>query len=73
MRNFSQQSISQLIFSHGGAKQESEKLKTNFLGEIPINKDLRICSDQGKPILIEKPESEISKIYLEIANKLTII
>ena len=61
------------IFSHGGAKQESEKLKTNFLGEIPINKDLRICSDQGKPILIEKPESEISKIYLEIANKLTII
>ena len=61
------------IFSHGGAKQESKKLKTNFLGEIPINKDLRICSDQGKPILIKKPESEISKIYLEIANKLTII
>ena len=61
------------IFSHGGAKKESANLGTNFLGEIPINKDLRICSDEGKPIVIEKPESEISKIYLEIANKLTTI
>tara|TARA_Y100000590_G_C15577316_1_gene960953 strand:- start:6 stop:1037 length:1032 start_codon:yes stop_codon:yes gene_type:complete len=58
------------IFSYGGAKNESVRLGTNFLGEIPINKDLRICSDKGKPISVDNPSNEISKIYLEIAKKI---
>ena len=61
------------IFSYGGAKNESAKLGTNFLGEIPIDKNLRICSDLGKPIGIEKPESEIAKTYIEIAKKIILI
>ena len=30
------------IFSNGGAKQEATKYQTTFLGEIPIDKDLRM-------------------------------
>ena len=30
------------IFSYGGAKKEAEKFETNFLGELPIDKNLRI-------------------------------
>ena len=44
------------IFSNGGAKKESEKFKTTFLGEIPINKELRIQSDEGRPACIDVPE-----------------
>ena len=58
------------IFSYGGAKKESIKFSTNFLGEIPLNKDLRIRSDSGKPIGIDEPDSEISKTYLDIAKKI---
>ena len=57
------------IFSNGGAKKEAENFKTNFLGELPIDKSLRIQSDEGNPVCISDPESNISKIYLQIAEK----
>jgi len=58
------------IFSYGGAKKEAEKFKTNFLGELPLDKNLRIYSDEGVPICISDPESEIAKIYINIAKNL---
>ena len=58
------------IFSHGGAKKDAEKFKTNFLGELPIDKNLRIHSDQGEPVCISEPESDISKTYIKIAENL---
>ena len=57
------------IFSNGGARKEAEKFQTAFLGELPIDKDLRIYSDDGRPVCIADPEGKISKTYLEIANK----
>ena len=58
------------IFSYGGAKKEAEKFETNFLGELPIDKNLRIHSDEGEPVCISEPESDISKMYIKIAEKL---
>ena len=58
------------IFSHGGAKKEAEKFQTSFLGELPIDKNLRIYSDEGRPVCIADPESNIANIYLEIAEKI---
>ena len=58
------------IFSYGSVKKEAEKYKTNFLGELPLDKNLRIHSDEGHPICLSDPESNIAKKYLEIANKI---
>ena len=58
------------IFSYGGARKDAEKFKTNFLGELPLDKNLRTCSDEGKPICISDPESSIAKLYIEIADNL---
>ena len=57
------------IFSNGGAKKEAEKYQTNFFGEVPIDKNLRIHSDDGSPVCISDPTSNIAKIYLQIAEK----
>ena len=57
------------IFSNGGARKEAENFKTNFLGELPIDKNLRINSDEGLPACMSDPDSNISKIYLQIAAK----
>ena len=59
------------IFSHGGAKKEAARLKTDFLGEIPIVTSLRESSDQGKPITIQDSKAEVSTIYTEIAKKIS--
>ena len=58
------------IFSSGSVKNEAVKFETPFLGEIPIDKKLRINSDTGKPVCISNPEGKIAKIYLSIAKKI---
>ena len=56
------------IFGNGGAKAEAEKLGVPFLDEIPLDISLRTSSDDGKPIVFQKPDNLISKKYLKIAN-----
>ena len=58
------------IFGEGGVKKTSEEFKKEFLGEIPINSEVGKCGDEGKPIVEANPDHEISKIYLNFANKI---
>ena len=58
------------IFSNGGVRKEAKNFNIPFLGELPLDKDLRIQSDEGKPSCIHNPNSSISKLYLEMANKI---
>tara|TARA_A100000164_G_scaffold324721_1_gene309355 strand:+ start:437 stop:1264 length:828 start_codon:yes stop_codon:yes gene_type:complete len=58
------------IFGEGGVKKTAEEFDKEFLGEIPINPEVGKSGDVGKPIVEAKPEHEISKIYLNLANKI---
>ena len=58
------------IFGEGGVRKTSEEFNKEFLGEIPINSEIGKSSDSGKPIVEEDPNSEISKIYIDFANKI---
>ena len=57
------------IFGEGGVEKVSNDFKKNFLGKIPIDIDLRIAADTGKPLVEEKPDHKISIIFKEIAKK----
>ena len=48
----------------------AEGMNVDFLGQIPI--DPKICeySDKGISFIIENPDSESSKIFMEIARKI---
>ena len=58
------------IFGEGGVRKTSEEFNKEFLGEIPIKAEIGKTSDNGKPIVEEDPNNEISKIYLGFANKI---
>jgi len=58
------------IFSRGGAQRAAERFQIPYLGEIPITPALRKGGDEGVPILIQDPNSPVSKRFLEIAAKL---
>ena len=58
------------IFGEGGVKKTADDFKKEFLGEIPINPLVGKMCDEGKPIVEANPENEISKIYLNLANKI---
>ncbi|MGA9540286.1 MAG: iron-sulfur cluster carrier protein ApbC [Methyloceanibacter sp.] len=56
------------IFGHGGAKDEAAKLGVPFLGEVPLTMAVRETSDDGKPIVVSDPDSEVAKAYRGIAD-----
>ena len=57
------------IFGEGGVEKVAKDYKKDFLGKIPINIDLRIAADSGKPLFEKDSNHEISKIFREIATK----
>ena len=58
------------IFGEGGVKKTAEEFQKEFLGEIPINSEVGKTGDEGKPIVETNPDHEISKIYLNFAEKI---
>ncbi len=53
-----------------GVKRTSEEFNKEFLGEIPINPEVGKLGDLGNPIVESKPDHEISKIYISLAEKI---
>jgi ATP-binding protein involved in chromosome partitioning len=57
------------IFAHGGARHEAEKMQTPFLGEIPLDIQIRETSDAGTPIVAQQPDSPHSAAYRAVAEQ----
>jgi ATP-binding protein involved in chromosome partitioning len=63
--------IEHFIFGRDGGKNIASKFNIELLGQIPININLRKNSDEGTPFVDQFKNDEVSKIFLEIANKIT--
>ncbi len=57
------------IFGHGGAREEAKRLGVPFLGEIPLDKDLRERSDRGEPVVATVPDGLHAALYRDIARQ----
>lgn len=55
------------IFGERGGQLFAERHQTEFLGSLPLNINIRSQADQGKPIVIADPESDIARMYRDIA------
>jgi ATP-binding protein involved in chromosome partitioning len=58
------------IFQHGGGERMSQQLGVPFLGAIPINVDIVTAGDEGRPIVMDQPDSSIARAYECIADAL---
>lgn len=58
------------IFGHAGAEKTAEKYGIDFLGGIPLHYDIRLNADSGTPIVQSAPDSEYTKAYEKIAQKI---
>jgi len=58
------------IFGSGGAQKAAQALDVPFLGKIPLVTDIRIQSDEGKPIAVSHPDSAPAQAFLSIADQL---
>ncbi len=55
------------IFGEGGGQRLAEKLEVPLLGQIPLEENLRIGSDDGHPSVIGDPNSQSAQKFYEIA------
>jgi len=58
------------LFGAGGGKKQAEEMNIAFLGAIPINLEARKLADEGKPIVIENEEADISIKMFQIVKKI---
>jgi ATP-binding protein involved in chromosome partitioning len=54
------------VFSYGGGRRTAEQMGVNFLAELPLDPEVRVGGDTGKPIVLRKGQGEP---FLELARK----
>jgi ATP-binding protein involved in chromosome partitioning len=57
------------IFAHGGARHEAGRLGVPFLGEVPLELQIRLNSDAGTPVVASDPDGPHARVYRDIAAR----
>jgi ATP-binding protein involved in chromosome partitioning len=60
------------VFGHGGGEELATEFNVPFLGQIPMESEVRAGSDTGKPIVHSHPESPAAKALRAIAGDLSL-
>ncbi len=58
------------IFGSGGGQRLAQATQASFLGQVPMDQNVRIGGDTGKPIVVSYPESPVALALTEIAMRI---
>jgi hypothetical protein len=58
------------VFGKGGGKKIAEELKVPFLGEIPLDIEMRKAGDEGRPFIIRRGDSPTWKCVDKVMEEL---
>jgi ATP-binding protein involved in chromosome partitioning len=58
------------IFGEGGGKLLADEIAVPLLGTIPLSEELREHADQGRPLVIDQPDSPAGKAIIETAKRI---
>ena len=56
-------------FGSGGGEDLARIAKVPFLGAVPMESDVRVGGDAGKPVVIAKPDSAAAKAFRSVAEQ----
>lgn len=56
------------IFGSGGGRREANRLRTELLGEVPIEMGVREAGDAGSPSVLSTPGTAAAKAFSDIAT-----
>jgi ATP-binding protein involved in chromosome partitioning len=58
------------IFGEGGGKKMCEDYEVEFLGALPLDKNIREQVDSGHPSVVADPNGRVAEIYRTIARRI---
>jgi len=58
------------IFGEGGGQQLADDLDVPLLGKVPLQEELRISADEGRPLVLEDPDAPAAQAIYHAARGL---
>jgi ATP-binding protein involved in chromosome partitioning len=58
------------IFGEGGGQKLADAIDAPLLGKIPLQEDLRLHADEGRPLVVEDPDAPASQALFHLARGL---
>jgi ATP-binding protein involved in chromosome partitioning len=56
------------IFGEGGGQLLADELDVPLLGKVPLQEELRVCADEGRPLVLEDPDAPASQALFHTAR-----
>jgi ATP-binding protein involved in chromosome partitioning len=56
------------IFGEGGGQLLADDLDVPLLGKIPLQEELRVCADEGRPLVLEDPDAPAAQALFHAAR-----
>ncbi|MEP6557414.1 MAG: iron-sulfur cluster carrier protein ApbC [Burkholderiales bacterium] len=60
------------IFGEEGGKRMAEAGNMPYLGALPLDMQIRLQADSGKPTVVSDPDGDVAQIYKSIARKVAV-
>jgi len=60
------------IFGEDGGKKMAADYKMDYLGALPLDINIRLQADNGRPTVVADPDGEVAAIYKAVARKMAI-
>ncbi|MEI8157315.1 MAG: iron-sulfur cluster carrier protein ApbC [Burkholderiales bacterium] len=60
------------IFGSDGGKKMAAEYNMDYLGALPLNMQIRLQADSGKPTVVADPDGEVAGIYKAVARQVAV-
>ncbi|MDM0106413.1 iron-sulfur cluster carrier protein ApbC [Variovorax sp. J22R24] len=60
------------IFGAEGGKKMAEQYSMDYLGALPLDINIRLQADSGKPTVVADPDGEVAGIYKSVARRVAV-
>lgn len=60
------------IFGVDGGKKMAAEYGMDYLGALPLNMQIRVQADSGKPTVVADPDGEVANIYKAVARQVAV-
>lgn len=57
------------IFGEGGGQRIAKEYGLDYLGGIPLDMQIRVDTDSGRPTVVADPDGPIARVYKDIARR----
>ena len=61
------------IFGADGGRKMAEQYKMEYLGALPLDINIRLQADSGKPTVVADPDGEVAGIYKAVARQVAVV